>query len=545
MQKHFETKSKLFLYTFAVTAVFYILAGGYRFFNTMYSGDSLLMIYQNDAAWQIAIGRFLQPFIVMFRGGMVSPFLISVLAMIWTGLSAFFLVDYLRIRHPFYVALTGAVMVCNITVVAGNATFLPTVDCFAMALFFAVLSVWLIRKERIPYLLLGGLSLFVSLGIYQAYLSVAVTLVMLHFLLKLTKNPTLKDTAKNLLRYILSFLVAAFLYYLVWKLFQKAFGIWTSDSYNGLSSVGDYSDTGILALLGTTYRFVFNYFAYPETFITMAFRGISLSIVWVYLIRLCNLVIFAWILIRFIRQNRKNKTGLWQTLCQIFILLILPMGVNFVCLISKGMVHSLMMYAFCLFYILAVKLADDSATYSAVDCAAASVIDSGDDSAADSVTTPKIQTNKAAKKLPVSRFILSATIILILWSNIVYANQVYLKKDLQDSAAHSLMTRILHDIEAAEGYVPGVTPVAFSGSFEDSPYVGDIEAFSAILPYGMGKTSLLYEGTEEAYLTYILNANINFAEISKEDEAVTEMPLYPTEGSIAYVDSILVIKISN
>ena len=151
MQKHFETKSKLFLYTFAVTAVFYILAGGYRFFNTMYSGDSLLMIYQNDAAWQIAIGRFLQPFIVMFRGGMVSPFLISVLAMIWTGLSAFFLVDYLRIRHPFYIALTGAVMVCNITVVAGNATFLPTVDCFAMALFFAVLSVWLMEKKRISY----------------------------------------------------------------------------------------------------------------------------------------------------------------------------------------------------------------------------------------------------------------------------------------------------------------------------------------------------------------------------------------------------------
>ena len=522
MQKHFETKSKLFLYTFAVTAVFYILAGGYRFFNTMYSGDSLLMIYQNDAAWQIAIGRFLQPFIVMFRGGMVSPFLISVLAMIWTGLSAFFLVDYLRIRHPFYIALTGAVMVCNITVVAGNATFLPTVDCFAMALFFAVLSVWLMEKKRISFLILGSLSLFVSLGIYQAYLSVAVTLVMLHFLLKATDNPAFKDTAKNLLRYVLSFLAAAVLYYFTWKVFQKAFGIWTSDSYNGLSSVGDYSDTGIWALLGTTYRFVFNYFAYPETFITMAFRGISLSIVWVYLIRLCNLVIFAWIITRLILVNRAKKSGLWQSIFQILILLVLPLGVNFVCLISKGMVHSLMMYAFCLFYILAVKLADDCTS--------------------DSQDT---HTNTAAKKIPFSRLLLSATIILILWSNIVYANQVYLKKDLQDSAAHSLMTRILHDIEAAEGYVPGVTPVAFSGSFEDSPYVGETEAFAAILPYGMGKTSLLYEGTEEAYLTYILNANINFTEISKEDEAVTEMPLYPAAGSVAYVDGVLVIKISD
>jgi len=107
------------------------------------------------------------------------------------------------------------------------------------------------------------------------------------------------------------------------------------------------------------------------------------------------------------------------------------------------------------------------------------------------------------------------------------------------------MTRILHDIEAAEGYVPGVTPVAFSGSFEDSPYVGETEAFAAILTYGMGNTSLLYEGTEEAYLTYILNANINFTEISKEDEAVTEMPLYPAAGSVAYVEGVLVIKISD
>jgi hypothetical protein len=95
-----------------------------------------------------------------------------------------------------------------------------------------------------------------------------------------------------------------------------------------------------------------------------------------------------------------------------------------------------------------------------------------------------------------------------------------------------------------DGYEPGVTPVAFSGSFENSPYIQELYGFEDILPYGMGKTVLTYSGTEQAFLKYELNVLINQTSISAEDEEVAGMSTYPLKGSIGYVGDVLVVKLS-
>ena len=133
---------------------------------------------------------------------------------------------------------------------------------------------------------------------------------------------------------------------------------------------------------------------------------------------------------------------------------------------------------------------------------------------------------------------------VITWSNMVYSNQVYVKKDLQDKAAHSLMTRIVYEIEKMPGYVAGETPVLFYGRFTDTEYIQDIEAFKTLTPYGMAATSMQYPGTEHAYLRYVLNVNMNLIETDSPAETIAQMPLYPAAGSIAYVDGTIVVKIS-
>jgi hypothetical protein len=95
-----------------------------------------------------------------------------------------------------------------------------------------------------------------------------------------------------------------------------------------------------------------------------------------------------------------------------------------------------------------------------------------------------------------------------------------------------------------EGYVAGETPVAFWGSFERTDYTKHIENFEDVMPHGMGKTSLLYENTEYAYLKYMMNVNMNLTRNYGDVETVINMPTYPNEGSIAYVDGIIVVKIS-
>jgi hypothetical protein len=179
---------------------------------------------------------------------------------------------------------------------------------------------------------------------------------------------------------------------------------------------------------------------------------------------------------------------------------------------SKGMEHTLMIYAFVFMYILAICLEE----------------------------TAIAEKGKIAQRVG-----LIICILCVVWSNVVYANQTYLKKDLQDKAMTSLMTRIVSDIEDMDGYEAGVTPVAFYGSFEASDYVQELYGFEDVLPYGMGKSTLTYVGTEQALLKYILNVPMNIVSLSDEDADIIKMPTYPTNGSIGYVGDVLVVKISD
>lgn len=519
MLKKIDSKKNLFIIAIVSTLAFYIFAHGYRFTNPLFSGDSLLMIHQTDSAWQIALGRFVQPFLVFLRGGITSPFLISALSAFCLALSVYFVVDFLAINNLFSIVFVAAVMTCNTTVLVISSTFISYSDFFSLSLLCSVLGVWFLKKEKASYLLLGTLLLAISLGIYQAYICVAIGLVMMHFLLKTTEFVSFKDMVKQVIKYLLPFVAAALLYFITWKLFQNIFDIWTADTYNGLSSVGDYSGVSIGAIIATTYENVLNYFIHPETFTTIPFRGISLSIFWTYIIRIFNAIVVIMLILTLFKRNRESKIALWKRLVQILILLLLPLGINFVCIISKGMEHTIMIYAFCLVYILAIRTAEY-------------------------IIPPSINTQALQK----SYFPWIATLVsiaILSWSNIVYSNQVYLKKDLQEQATLSLMTRIVYSIESTEGYVPGVTPVAFSGSFENTPSVPDMEAFQDVLPYGMGKSSLTYVGTDYAFLTHYLNVNMNLTRINGDLEAVKQMPVYPAKGSVAFVEDILVIKIAD
>jgi hypothetical protein len=107
------------------------------------------------------------------------------------------------------------------------------------------------------------------------------------------------------------------------------------------------------------------------------------------------------------------------------------------------------------------------------------------------------------------------------------------------------MSRIETDITHAQGYIPGETPVAFTGSFETSPYIKAQEAFSTLQTWGTAQTALSYIGTDYAYLGYFENMKMNLTRVDAQDERVKEMPCYPVEGSVAYIDGILVVKISD
>lgn len=518
MTKEINSKKQLLCSSVLFTVLFYLFANGQRFFSMSYSGDALLMIYQNDSAWQIALGRFMQPFLIMFRGGIVSPVLICTLSLGWLSLAVYFLADYLELKRYWTILLAASVLACNITIVVANSAFLPYADFYSLALLCAVFGVWLIKKDKWWLIIFGTLFLSVSMGIYQSYICVAIALIMIEFIFKLLQKSDFKSMAKSVAKYCSALIVGAIVYFIVWKIFQKIFGIWTANTYNGLADMGDFSQDSFFGVIGKTYANVFQYFANPETFITMPFQGMSLSIVWEYLLRFCNLAVVLLLLAGLILANIKHRTNWWQRLTQGLLLLLFPLGINFVCVMSKGMEHTLMVYAFGLVYVLGIKVVD--------------------------FLMGETEKGIAWKKSFLPGLLMMMVIMLVSWSNIVYSNQVYLKKDLQEKATHSMMTRIVYEIESLEGYEAGITPVAFLGSFEASDYVPNLEPFHELTPYGMGKSMITYTGTEYAYLTYMLNTNMNLTRVSNEAPEIQAMPVYPAKGSVEMIDGVVVVKIS-
>lgn len=514
------------LWVAVTTILSYFIVHGYRFANTMLSGDSLLMVYQNDYAWQIALGRCFQPIWLMLRGTLTAPWLLCMLAAVWIAVAVYFTTKLLNIQSKAGIVLLSLLYVSNIAITCTNATFLPWTDLFALALALVVVGIWCLNQKGWLKTLAGILCIALSLGTYQAYIALGVGLGMLLVLSRLRSEVEGKKILLQIGKMIAGVLCAGGIYYAFWKLCQKVFNIWTSDSYNGLAGMGDYSQTSFISLIGKAYQQVAYHFWHPEVFVTLTFREQSLGIFWIVLLRLIHLVLLV-LTVYFLLKCRK------RLYLQILLLIAFPLGINVICILSKGMVHSLMIFSYSLLYVLPLFFMEQERT----------------------TESQKIQNNK------IPRGVAIISLLVICWVNIVFTNQVYLKKNLQEEAAKSLMTRILTTVEMQDDYKPGVTKVWLAGSFEQSPAITAAKGFEDLLPYGMGKSAMFYGGTEEAMLNYVLQANINLVRkediigtedielgddsIDFVDELLEDMPCYPEAGSCRTIGDTLVVKISN
>ena len=93
-----DTKAKKLKDIFLFSVIFWLAAHGYRFVNNLYTGDTLGSIFQDDIRWQRSLGRFMQPVSMIFRGVIVSPWLLGILAVIFFALAVYLISEILKIE---------------------------------------------------------------------------------------------------------------------------------------------------------------------------------------------------------------------------------------------------------------------------------------------------------------------------------------------------------------------------------------------------------------------------------------------------------------
>ena len=503
-----DTKAKKLKDIFLFSVIFWLAAHGYRFVNNLYTGDTLGSIFQDDIWWQRSLGRFMQPVSMIFRGVIVSPWLLGIVAVIFFALAVYLISEILKIEDRSVLFLICGILSCNITITCALAAYTPWIDIYMTAFFLSVLGVYLFTKDKPVCYVLGMISFAMSMGFYQAYICTAFVLFAIIYITELSRKKPDRAFWIKTAKTVAGVLLSGGLYMLLYKLVLRLHHVDEAVSYNSLSNMGVKEGVSFGALLAGTYERYVHYLTHQGTFVSTYLLGRKVSDAWDVLMVLCVIVSVVIAIAGLVIINKKNKSSVLQIVLQIVLIAAFPLFSNVIYIISNGMEYELMIFALYFVYVLA------------------------------SVVLLDVLKNK--KKMILALI----PVMIIIWHSIVFSNQVYMKIDMEDRAALSVTTRIADDICNTEGYVPGVTKVQIVGSVEGSGHYEPVMYLRDVIIHGNFETPFNYNSSFPFYMNYYLNERMNFTYDEVPAESYGDMPVYPENGSIQFVDDVLVIKLS-
>lgn len=508
MQLTQKNEKNIRLLCLCMISVFFwgLAAHGYGFLHSSFSHDSLAEF--NGAvganAWKIQLGRVLVPvYKSIFRTNLTLPWMCGLLSLVWIGLAVFLTAQMLNLRSRTEIFLAAGVFAVNLTVTATAVTYLHDYDGNMFAMLCAVAAVYLWDKYRFLWIA-GSVLLVVCMSIYQSYLSVAIVLVLMLCIQWLLNGETFLKVFRRGLTAVGMLLAGGVLYFLLLRLTWKITGITAAaGSSNSLDLMLTLTPKGIIRLVLETYTDVFRRLfgvvtPYPQWLIRTV-TGVLL---------LLSVGMFAAAL--------KGK-GKLEALGCAALAALLPLGMNIVYVLSSGIVHDLMVYGIWLSYLVALLLAF------------------------------RTEASNGLKKSV--RWICVGLVAFLLYANVQTANVLYLKKDMEQNAFLSYMTRVVYTMENCEGYTEGQTPVVFVGE-PDLDTIPGFEKYTRVTGADASAvTGLAEDYRARAYFRYVLNnpAVIPDSDVCSRMEAdprVEAMPSYPQSGSIAMIDDVLVVILS-
>ena len=509
--KSWAETNKEFLKACVLSVLFWgMVAHGFMFMHWDLSHDSLSQFYSVSGDWRYALGRIFVPlYVKLVRNNLTIPWLVGVYALFWLFLAAVIVCSLFSVRSKWKIFIVSGLMVTNECVTALAGTYMSDLDGDMLALFLAAASVYCWRKKNGKRgFLAGALLLSVSLGLYQSFLSTAVTLILIILVQDVFEN---KETSSILRAGIraLAMLACGGILYVIWlkcsRLITDVSLI--SGNYNSLTtplekSFSDFLRNIVFGWANTVSGFIRTPSLYNKTFSIVLNAAICFITVVLFLV-LCH----------------KRKLSKTQKLLAFILSMLIPVGMD-VSFVLAGFSHDLMRYAYCFFGVLLlvfVKLWQSDGTI--------------------------VSGTQSKQRIPFAAYILLCTALL---GNVMTSNALYVKKDLEAKATLSLYTRIADRIETMDGYSAGETPVVFVG--HPDALLETISGFENIYSITGAEYRSASNTYYQAYFENVLQRPINVLRLdeeSKDDAFIKNMPSFPNTNSVQWHDGKVIVKLSN
>ncbi|MBQ8092651.1 MAG: glucosyltransferase domain-containing protein [Clostridia bacterium] len=502
-----ESKKRVRL---AALAVFCsaLIASGYRYLSLGFSGDSTLLFEGNDWLYQISLGRFLQPVYWLVRGRIVAPFVVGIFATSFFFICACLILDMLSIRHYAAVIALCTILTVNETISLSNATYLPWTDVYALALLFVSLGAWLDWKYKFGFLI-SPFCYMCTLALYPSYLTCGAVLLIFLYLTELIDGCNVGTVWKKGIRSVLSLFLGLLLYAGVLNIVLSYFGIHASYEYNGVGRLVEVTPESFLRHLPDAFLLPLIYLFHPGNRLIIPSHRALIPVP----LNLCFLLLTA--VLSFAVLGKRSRGA---RLTAVLLYLVLPLGMNFVYLISSGIINGLMIVSIYFFYLLPFVLLD--------------------------------RYNGTFQMRRLLEFPLLLLFCIYLGINVITSNRLAIKRDVEYRSTLSAFTRILSDAGRIDEYMPGTTPVHIIGYLPASRIAMMRDGFDDLNPMQGARYmyAAAYETSTEWYLKQNLGSSVRFLEDSGQwyeqcRAEIEALPSYPENGYIRMIDGVLVIHL--
>ena len=495
------------------TIIIGLFAQGTGLFNKFSHHDEVATLFDvgttvSSGRWMLQVFKWLEE---QFFGTVNSslPLYNGMISILCIGVTCGLLVHLFKIRNQIYCALLGGVMAA-FPVITALFAYMFTSHPYMISLLMMTVSAFLICRKtpwwvKFPAICIGG----AAVGIYQAYLPVFLTIILFYDILTLAEADRLDGAFWKRIVVQMACILGVMLFYLAAnRFFLYKYQIELS-GYQGISEMGQMTVWDFLDRVGVSYR----EFVSPTkaTFHDM-YPG---SLYTVYRLMLAVEVILALRLI--VLTARK---GIGQAFVLTVLFALVPLGCNFIFIMTKSGIHGLMVYGQVMQIVLFVCLVDQP-------------------------ELNRIRLNKVIS--------LGATLVMAVMTvmYIRYDNQCYLKDTLHQQEAISYFTTLITRIKSQPGYRPEME-IYFTDTesaerlAENDPTVYNIDEldFIRLNPYWHNSMEYIHTMTRPAFMKIWCGADFTW---SQDDSLETRpevqaMPTYPADGSIQIIDDVVVVR---
>ncbi|MFC4025151.1 glucosyltransferase domain-containing protein [Oceanobacillus longus] len=466
--------------------------------NSLPNHDGVNNYY--DPQMKFSSGRFfLNPF-----AGISSyfdlPLINGLLGILYLSLLSVVLVEIFKLRKTLSIVLMAGLIVTFPTI-ASTFSYMFTADGYMFSFFTTALAVLLTIRFKYGFLP-GAILFYLSVGVYQANLPLAVSVVALWFMKELLYgDEKLKSQIISLGKQVVMVVLGMIAYVVTYKLYQGMRGI---TGYQGLDSAGSVSLQDIPGQLYLLIREFIKFFIDDNPNL---FELLNVGVI--------GLILIGGILIL---MNRYKAIGYMKTLFIIISALLLPVFSLLLYFISPDVkYHMLMVMSLVVFYFIPLIVYDS------------------------------IRVNN----LMTSAYSWSTVIILALtvFNFTLISNISYLNMNLKYERTYALANRVLDRIEQTEN-IEDVNKIAILGkpqNYAYSPFSSTLArsvppmtgALGSIFIHDSNRFSNMFDQYLGIELDGVTNRQIRELE---NNSTVNDMGSWPAADSVVIIDDMVIVK---